>query len=129
MRRLSGACLVFAGLSGAGAIALAAATGHGSAGLPAPARDWLETGLRYQLLHALALLGIGALAAQRSGRLLATSAGLLMLGSVLFCGSLYLLAATGRHGFALATPFGGLAFILGWLLLAWYGARLPGRQP
>jgi uncharacterized membrane protein YgdD (TMEM256/DUF423 family) len=78
-----------------------------------------STGAEYHLYHALALLLVGALAgATPTGTL--NGAGIaLLLGIFLFSGSLYVLAFTGIKTFGIITPFGGLAFIVGWLLLAY----------
>jgi uncharacterized membrane protein YgdD (TMEM256/DUF423 family) len=86
--------------------------------------DWVETAVRYQAYHSLALLGIGALMAVRPARLLSATASAFAIGIVLFCGSLYGLAFSGVHNFALITPFGGGFFLVGWALLAVYALRL-----
>lgn len=74
-----------------------------------------ETGVRYHLIHAVGLLAVGV--AGRHPRL-DTGAWLLCIGIVLFSGSLYALALTGVRMLGIITPFGGLAFIAGWLVLA-----------
>lgn len=74
-----------------------------------------ETGARYQMYHALALLVIAR--AEPVG-LVRVAAWLFVAGTVLFSGSLYLLAVTGARGLGAVTPLGGLAFIAGWLALA-----------
>ena len=86
-----------------------------------------ETAVRYQLVHALALLFVGARvpAAPRAG---ATLAGTLFIaGVVLFSGSLYTLVFTGVRAWGAVTPFGGLCFMAGWLALA--VAHWPARRP
>ena len=77
-----------------------------------------ETTVRYQLAHALALLGLGrrGQAAPRAGA--APGATLLLVGTLLFCGSLYALALTGVRAWGAVTPFGGLALLVGWALVA-----------
>ena len=85
-----------------------------------------ETGARYQLIHALALLGLASLGTRsgRAGRL----AGLAFCcGILIFSGSLYVLALSGLRWLGAITPLGGLLLILGWLLLALEGwrARTP----
>lgn len=85
-----------------------------------------ETGARYQMYHALALLAV-AWAAARVGAAspLPTWAGwLFVAGTVLFSGSLYLLALTGTRWLGAVTPLGGLAFLAGWLCLALSARRL-----
>ena len=74
-----------------------------------------ETGARYQMYHALALLLIAR--AEPTG-LVRIAGWLFVAGTVLFSGSLYLLAVTGARGLGAVTPLGGLAFIAGWLVLA-----------
>ncbi len=77
-----------------------------------------ETAVRYQMYHALALL-FTAWAATRWPLAPVRAAGwLFVAGTVVFSGSLYLLALTGVRGFGAVTPLGGLAFLAGWLSLA-----------
>lgn len=84
-----------------------------------------ETGVQYQLIHALAMVIIATLAVRASGP--ATwfhVAGALMLaGQILFAGSIYGLALTGMRWLGPITPLGGLALMLGWLALAWAALR------
>jgi uncharacterized membrane protein YgdD (TMEM256/DUF423 family) len=77
-----------------------------------------ETAARYQMYHALGLLGVAwALSRWPSG--LAQWAGwLFVMGTVLFSGSLYALALTGVRWLGAVTPLGGIAFMVGWLCLA-----------
>lgn len=78
-----------------------------------------ETGVRYQMYHALALLAV-AWAASRWPSGATTAAGwLFVLGIVVFSGSLYLLVLTGQRWLGAVTPLGGLAMIGGWASLAW----------
>lgn len=77
-----------------------------------------ETAVRYQMYHALALLGV-AFAAQRwPGSLPQWSGWLFVLGIFVFSGSLYLLVLTGQRWMGAVTPLGGVAFIAGWSCLA-----------
>jgi uncharacterized membrane protein YgdD (TMEM256/DUF423 family) len=76
-----------------------------------------ETGVRYQMYHALALLGL-SLAWTRWSTAHLTAAGYLFLaGIVLFSGSLYLLTLTGTRWWGAVTPLGGVAFLAGWIAL------------
>lgn len=77
-----------------------------------------ETGARYQMFHALGLLAIGLAAERFQGPLLGWAGWLLVGGTVLFSFSLYALALTGVRGLGAVTPFGGVAFLAGWLALA-----------
>ena len=84
-----------------------------------------ETGVRYHLIHALGLLA-AAWAAGRYGDGPATWGGwLLLAGTVLFSGSLYALSLSGVRWLGMITPFGGVAFIVGWVLLAMAAWRGP----
>jgi uncharacterized membrane protein YgdD (TMEM256/DUF423 family) len=82
-----------------------------------------ETAARYQMYHALALLGVALLLpALRSGAGLARAAGYCFAaGIVLFSGSLYALALSGVRVLGAITPLGGVAFLAGWALLALAG--------
>jgi uncharacterized membrane protein YgdD (TMEM256/DUF423 family) len=82
-----------------------------------------ETGVRYHMYHALALLA-AAWAVERWGAGTATLAGWsFVAGIVLFSGSLYMLVLTGPRWLGAITPLGGVAFLLGWALLAWTALR------
>lgn len=115
--------LALAGLSGALAVAAGAWGAHGLAADPAAA-DVFDTGVRYHMWHALALFGVGALAAAgRGGAALNLAGAAFVLGTVLFSGGLYVLALTGAGGAAMIAPAGGVSFILGWLALAAHALR------
>ncbi|MGH6929612.1 MAG: DUF423 domain-containing protein [Dongiaceae bacterium] len=121
-----GAWLVAAGVNGLIAVAMGAFAAHGlRASLDAAALGWIETASRYQLWHALALVGIALLSKQAAGhrRLVDAIGWLFLAGIVLFAGSLYLLALTNLRAFAWITPFGGLALIAGWAALVVLGVR------
>ena len=77
-----------------------------------------ETGARYQMYHALALLVVAWAAGRWPGPLVAWSGGLFLAGTLLFSGSLYALALTGARWLGAVTPLGGLCFLAGWLSLA-----------
>lgn len=75
-----------------------------------------EVGARYQMFHALGMIAVAWVAAQRAE---ASAAGWAMLaGVVLFSGSLYAMALSGVRALGAVTPFGGVAFLVGWALLA-----------
>lgn len=78
-----------------------------------------ETGVRYQMYHAFALFIVAWALTQWRSSYLNYSGWLFIAGIVLFSGSLYILAFTGQRGWGAVTPFGGLAWLLGWLSLAW----------
>lgn len=78
-----------------------------------------ETGVRYQMYHALALLAVAWAVAHWPRTALPTYAGwLFVAGTLLFSFSLYLLALTGARWLGAITPLGGVAFVAGWVCLA-----------
>jgi uncharacterized membrane protein YgdD (TMEM256/DUF423 family) len=79
-----------------------------------------ETGVRYQMFHALALLAV-AWASTRwpTSTAIAASGWLFVAGTLLFSGSLYALSLSGMRSLGAVTPIGGLAWLLGWAALAW----------
>ncbi len=77
-----------------------------------------ETGVRYHLYHALALLAVGWAATRWPGSAVAAAGWLFLTGIVVFSGSLYLMTLTGARWLGAITPLGGLSFILGWVALA-----------
>lgn len=87
---------------------------------------WWETGARYHLVHALAIGLVAVVSGHVTSRFPAWAAGLFTVGTLLFSGSLYVMAATGVK-LGLITPLGGLCYLAGWLALG-VGARGLGRQ-
>ena len=86
-----------------------------------------QTGVLYHLVHALSLLLIGILCHLMPEAATARNAGwAILFGTVLFSGSLYLLVLTGIKPLGMITPFGGIAFLLGWLLLGIAAWQYPG---
>lgn len=119
------ATLLAAAISGFLSVTMGAFAAHGLRDfLGAQELGWVETAVRYQAYHTLALVGVAALMALRPARLLPVTAGAFALGIVLFSGSLYGLAFTGVRNFALITPFGGGFFLVGWVFLGVYAWRL-----
>jgi uncharacterized membrane protein YgdD (TMEM256/DUF423 family) len=83
-----------------------------------------ETGARYQMYHALAM-GLAAFAVRGRAARLANAAGILFLiGTLLFSGSLYVLALTGITRLGMITPLGGLNLMAGWVALALAALKL-----
>lgn len=78
-----------------------------------------DIGVRYQLVHALAMLAAGAAAPRLSAGALGSAGVLFVVGTVVFSGSLYVLALSGRKWLGAITPLGGLALLAGWASLAW----------
>lgn len=126
---LSGAALLMAA-----AVALGAFGAHAlKARLPADALAIWQTAVSYHAWHALGLFGVGVLMAQQPHkRALRHAALLFVAGIVLFSGSLYALALGAPRAFGVITPLGGVAFIGGWLAVAWAARSLsppgPGRD-
>ncbi len=84
-----------------------------------------ETGVRYQMYHALAMLGTGILALQLPAGGWGKSAMCFFIGSVIFSGSLYILVASGVKIWGAVTPVGGVFMLIGWILFllsAWKSA-------
>lgn len=109
-------------------VALGAFGAHGLKTKVAP--DMLavwETAVFYHLLHALGLLLIGILCQLLPEVALVRNAGwALVIGILLFSGSLYVLVLTGMKSLGMITPLGGVAFLAGWLLLAVAAWRSAG---
>ena len=77
-----------------------------------------ETAVKYQFYHSLGLLIIGLLMFRYQHALMNYAVWSHLAGILLFSGSLYILCLTNNTKWAMITPFGGLAFIIGWILLA-----------
>ncbi len=99
-----------------GCVALGAFGSHAlRSRLPVDQLRTFETGVAYQMYHALALIGVGLMVQRFGSGLLNVAGWLFVIGILLFSGSLNMLAATRIRLFGIVTPFGGIAFILGWL--------------
>ena len=115
-RRIFAAGSLLAGLGGA----LGAFGAHAlKASLSPQMLTTFETGVRYQMYHALGLLALAWAIGRWPERRLALGAWLLFVGTVIFSGSLYLLVLTGVRWLGAITPIGGVALIAGWGLVAW----------
>ncbi len=117
--------LFLAGVNGVIAVGFGAYASHGLAG-DAHLQSLADMASRYQLIHALALLAVDRLAADR--RPLAGISGLFFfLGTLLFCWSLYAKAlAGGDFPIPMVTPAGGICFMIAWVVLA-VGGVMRGR--
>ncbi|ROQ28549.1 DUF423 domain-containing protein [Gallaecimonas pentaromativorans] len=110
--------LMLSALYGATGVAMGAFAAHGlKKVLSAEMLAVMETGVRYQLIHALAMMGLVVLAGRMTSPWLSAAGWLMAAGVLLFSGSLYLLGLTGIKFFGPITPLGGLCLILGWLAL------------
>lgn len=104
-------------LSACLAVGLGAFGAHGLRGrLEADMLAVFETGVRYQMYHALVLVVLGLAPHRRLGRWVAAAGGLFIAGSLCFSGSLYLITLAGVQGIGLVTPAGGLMLLAGWLM-------------
>jgi uncharacterized membrane protein YgdD (TMEM256/DUF423 family) len=107
---------VFAGLS----VAAGAFGAHSLKGIISV--DMLmafETAVRYQMYHALALLIVSGMLTHVSERSLRVVNWCFVAGIILFSGSLYVVALTSTRWAGAITPLGGVAFLAGWITLAW----------
>ena len=97
-----------------------ASLGAISGGLPAERlKTTFNTGAQYHMYCALALLAVGIMAyTGRGGAALQAAGWLFLVGSLVFSGSLYILAMTGVRWLGAITPFGGIAMIAAWVALA-----------
>ncbi len=85
-----------------------------------------ETGVRYQMYHALALIAVAWVLSLAPQGELARWAGICFVAGILiFSGSLYLLVLTNTRWLGAITPIGGVALLAGWICLALSAARLP----
>lgn len=110
--------LRIAGICGATAVLLGAFGAHGLKNVLSEAQLTIyETGVRYHAYHALALLVCGVRGSLRF------APWCLLVGILVFSGSLYALALTDIRWLGAITPLGGLAFVAGWLLLGWETPR------
>jgi uncharacterized membrane protein YgdD (TMEM256/DUF423 family) len=106
-------------LAGIVGVGLGAFGAHGLRGRLSPEMlAVFETGVRYHMYHALALVATAVLMGRLDGRFISAAGWLFTAGIVLFSGSLYVLALTGVGIFGAITPIGGLAFLAGWACLA-----------
>ena len=111
---------ILGALSGFAAVAAGAFGAHGLRQRLSP--DMLavfETGARYQMYHAIALLAVAWAGTRWPGSAMQFAGWAFVAGTLLFSGSLYLLSLTGARWLGAITPVGGVAFLAGWLGLAW----------
>ena len=111
------------------AVALGAFGAHAlKASLPPDLMAVYHTGNQYHFYHALGLFAVAVAAAWfQPSRLFGLSGAFILAGLILFSGSLYVLSLTGQRWIGMIAPFGGMAFMIGWLLLAAGVCR--GRKP
>lgn len=121
--------IVCAAVSGFIAVALGAFGAHALRELLDVARQgtW-ETAVHYQMFHVVALLAVGLLAREDASRQLRWSGWCFVAGTLLFSGSLYLLALSGQRWLGMVTPLGGVAFLAGWGLLFFAARQLASAR-
>jgi uncharacterized membrane protein YgdD (TMEM256/DUF423 family) len=101
-------------------VAVGAFGAHGLRGRLTPADlEIFETGVRYHMYHALGLFAVAWVASRWPSGTANWAGWLLIVGIVVFSGSLYTLVLTGQRWLGAVTPIGGVALIAGWAALAW----------
>jgi uncharacterized membrane protein YgdD (TMEM256/DUF423 family) len=112
--------LMFVGaVMGGVGVAIGAFGAHGLRGRLSPEMlAVFETGVRYHMYHALAILATAALFARVDGRAVVVAGWCFAAGIVVFSGSLYALALSGVTILGAVTPIGGVLFLVGWISLA-----------
>lgn len=111
--------LTIAAISGMLAVILGAFGAHVLKEIITPEMlETYKTGVQYQFYHTFALLAVGILMYFNSSKVLKWSAILFATGIFLFSGSLYILAISGIKALGIITPFGGVVWIIAWILLA-----------
>lgn len=100
------------------AVALGAFGAHGLEGkLSEKMLGIWEKAVNYQMFHTMALLATGLLMAKMTGGSVTWAGWMFFIGIILFSGSLYIYSITAVKTFAMITPIGGVAFLIGWILL------------
>lgn len=116
--------MLFGAINGLLAVALGAFGAHGLEGkISEKALGAWEKAVTYQMFHTAALFIIGFLMTKIETISITWSGIFFSIGIVLFSGSLYLYAATGVKKLAIITPFGGVFFLIGWIILAYVVLR------
>jgi len=110
--------LILGGFNAALVVLLGAFGAHGlKARMTAEMLAVYQTGVHYHLFHALGLIVVGLVATQISdSAYLRWSGWLMLVGIILFSGSLYVSSVSGLHWLGMITPFGGISFIAAWIL-------------
>lgn len=110
--------LIFAGISGFFTVAFGAIGSHAlSSIMSAHQMEWIEIGLRYQMLHTVALMVLGAILLRKVVLWFYWCGVFFAVGILLFSGSLYCMALLQVKYFSYFTPIGGVCFLIGWLLV------------
>lgn len=114
------AFLLIGAINGFIAVALGAFGAHGLEGkISEQAIKTWEKAVTYQMFHTVSILFTGLLLIKYQSASLMWAGSLFTLGIILFSGSLYLYSTTGIKSLAMITPFGGMVFLAGWVLLGY----------
>ena len=110
--------LILGGFNAVLVVLLGAFGAHAlKARLPAEMLAVFQTGIHYHLFHTLGLIAVGLVATQiPASAYLRWSGWLMLVGIILFSGSLYVLSVSGLRWLGMVTPFGGMSFIAAWVL-------------
>jgi uncharacterized membrane protein YgdD (TMEM256/DUF423 family) len=108
--------MTLAALSGLLSVVIGAFAAHGVA--DPQAREWLRTGASYEFMHAVASMACATFM-QVGARRARFAPAFFLSGTVLFSGSLYAMALGAPHVVAIATPIGGVLFLIGWAVVVW----------
>jgi uncharacterized membrane protein YgdD (TMEM256/DUF423 family) len=123
-----GVLVFLGGLLAALAVGLGAVGAHALKEHLTPQQlETYHTAVQYQMYHAIGLISIGVLGLHHRSRLFDLAGWAMLLGVVLFSGCLYAWLGTGRRFFVYPVPVGGIAFIVGWLMVAAGALGLGGK--
>jgi uncharacterized membrane protein YgdD (TMEM256/DUF423 family) len=104
---------------------LGAYASHGLTAMEPRALGTVQTAVAFQFYHGLGLLAVALLQGRAASRTLQAAGWMFVAGTVLFCGGIYVSSLLGSSAASAVTPFGGSAFIIGWLLLLTAVLRSP----
>ncbi|MFJ8070542.1 DUF423 domain-containing protein [Peribacillus sp. NPDC096447] len=110
--------IILGALNGFIAVALGAFGAHGLEGkIPDKYLETWQTAVQYQMFHAVGLLVLGLLAGKISSPMINWSGWLMLIGIILFSGSLFVLSVTQIKVLGAITPLGGVSFLVAWVLM------------
>ncbi|NWG30737.1 MAG: DUF423 domain-containing protein [Rhodocyclaceae bacterium] len=109
--------LVVSALLALSSIILGTIAAHAPSEQLLAAKHWFDTAMQYQQFHALALFGVGLMMAHWPSRAFAAAGWLMILATLLFSGTLYQRSMLGYHDLHWLTPYGGWAYLAGWIAL------------
>lgn len=112
--------IIISGIAGFTGVLIGAFGAHGLKNILSPASiEIYRTGVLYHLIHSAVILAIAVSGNSKFFR----SALFFLIGIILFSFSLYFYAITGINAYAIITPFGGVSFLIGWLLVIIEGLK------